>query len=157
MTIKRNELLTKLTEYICPALLGAAVCFAVVYALYRPLALIYSVVFLVAEYALFSLFDRIKKIKTAGGLIYFFHAGSLWRYLYGADGRGLSKRLRLYNNMVLRRGRQLFLQPVLPKQRISARRFFCNIHTLLLHSRALPKSWRNAMHTISIRDICKAR
>lgn len=105
MTIKRNELLTKLTEYICPALLGATVCFAVVYALYRPLALLYSVIFLVAEYALFSLFDRIKKIKIAGGLIYFFMLvvfgvismalmgagyqngyGSIITWFYGEDG-----------------------------------------------------------------------
>lgn len=92
-------------RYICPAVLGALVCFAVIYALYRPMAVFYSIIFLVAELLLFTFFDKLKTKKGWGGLIYtamlvlaFFFAarlavmgyrsgeGSVISWFYGEDG-----------------------------------------------------------------------
>ncbi len=61
---------SRLNRYICPALLGASVCFAVIYALYRPMCVLYTVIFLAAEFLLFTLFDKLKSKKTFGGLMY---------------------------------------------------------------------------------------
>lgn len=56
--------------YACPMALGGLLCFTVVYALYRPFAPLYTILFLLAELGLFMLFDKIKDRKFFGGLIY---------------------------------------------------------------------------------------
>ena len=60
----------RLSNYICPMLLGGAVCFAVIYALYRPFAAFCTAIFLAAELVLFIFFDKIKTIRFLGGIIY---------------------------------------------------------------------------------------
>ena len=60
----------RLSNYICPMLLGGVICFSIVYALYRPAAYLCTVGFLAAEFLLFSLFDRLKQRPIAGGLLY---------------------------------------------------------------------------------------
>ena len=60
----------RLSSYICPMLLGGVLCFIVVYALYRPLVVQYTGVFLVEELLLFMLFDKLKTRKIFGGIIY---------------------------------------------------------------------------------------
>ncbi|MGN0634335.1 MAG: transglutaminase family protein [Oscillospiraceae bacterium] len=68
--IIKQKAANKLCRYICPAALGSVICFAVIYTLYKPYALLYSVIFLAAEFLLFSLFDRLQAKKTVGGLLY---------------------------------------------------------------------------------------
>lgn len=63
-------LLERANNYACPMLLGGLLCFTVVYALYRPYAPLYSVLFLIAELGLFMLFDKLKTRRVTGGLIY---------------------------------------------------------------------------------------
>lgn len=60
----------RLSNYFCPILLGGIVCFAVMYVLYRPLAPLYTALYMVAEFVLFSIFDILKNKKAFGGLIY---------------------------------------------------------------------------------------
>ena len=60
----------RLNNYVCPMLLGGTVCFTVIYALYRPLAPLYTAVFALCQYLLFAFFDRLKTRKLLGGLIY---------------------------------------------------------------------------------------
>lgn len=71
MDRNKNFIKQKLSGYICPALLGAVICFAVIYALYRPRAYVYSVIFLISELLLFTFFDKLKTKKVVGGLVYF--------------------------------------------------------------------------------------
>ncbi len=61
---------SRLNRYICPALLGASVCFAVIYTLYRPMCVLYTVIFFAAELLLFTLFDKLKTKRIIGGAIY---------------------------------------------------------------------------------------
>ena len=68
----------RLSNYICPMLLGGSVCFSVVYVLYRPFAPFYTAVFLVAELMLFLLFDKLKSIKILGGLLYLLMLVGAW-------------------------------------------------------------------------------
>ncbi len=60
----------RLSNYICPMLLGGALCFSIIYALYRPAAYMCTVGFLAAEYLFFCLFDKLKRRPLAGGLLY---------------------------------------------------------------------------------------
>ena len=68
--IKSTEFQQKFSSYILPILLGASVCFSVIYTLQKELSVPYTVLFLFLEYICFSFFDRIKKIKIWGGIIY---------------------------------------------------------------------------------------
>lgn len=60
----------RISSYCCPTLLGAVLCFIVIYALYRPLALQYTAIFFCEELLLFTFFDKLKNRKVLGGLIY---------------------------------------------------------------------------------------
>lgn len=60
----------RISSYICPMLLGGALCFSIIYALYRPAAYPCAIGFLAAEFILFALFDRLKKRPLTGGLLY---------------------------------------------------------------------------------------
>mgnify|MGYP000756827246 CR=1 FL=1 len=60
----------RLNSYLCPALLGATVCFTIVYSLYNQMVWFYSLIFLLLELLLFTLFDRLKTIRFFGGLLY---------------------------------------------------------------------------------------
>ncbi len=66
----RITMAERLSNYLCPLLLGGAVCFSVVYTLYRPAAPLCTAAFLAAGFLLFMLFDKLKKRPVAGGLIY---------------------------------------------------------------------------------------
>ena len=59
----------KLRYYLCPLLLGASVCYAVVYALYKEMAIPYTLLFIVIGFGLFRFFDILKN-RRIGGLIY---------------------------------------------------------------------------------------
>lgn len=60
----------RISLYICPMLLGAAICYSVIYVLSGNLAIPYTIFFLVLEFILFGFFDRLKERKTVGGIIY---------------------------------------------------------------------------------------
>ena len=60
----------RLSMYVCPILLGCTLCFSTVYALYREMSVLYTVMFLAVMWLLFALFDRLKQRPVRGGLIY---------------------------------------------------------------------------------------
>ena len=60
----------KIKSYICPLLLGSSICFSVIYALYKNMAIPYTILFTVISYFLFCFFDRLKNRKKLGGVIY---------------------------------------------------------------------------------------
>ena len=66
----RMTMAQRLSNYICPLLLGGTLCFSVVYSLYRPAAPFCTAGFLAAEFLLFCLFDRLKRRTLLGGLLY---------------------------------------------------------------------------------------
>lgn len=68
--IKTPEFRQKFSSYILPMLLGTAVCFSITYTLYEAFAVPYTILFFFLEYLWFSLFDKIKKRKILGGIIY---------------------------------------------------------------------------------------
>ncbi len=70
-TAHLSRLAEKFNAYICPIMLGTAVCYAVADTLYHDLSVIYTILFAAASWLLFGLFDRLKKQKRLGGLIYF--------------------------------------------------------------------------------------
>ncbi len=70
MNQNKNNFFSRLSIRICPMLLGAFICFTVLYALYRPMALVCTIIYFVAQYLIFAFFDKIKTRKTIGGLIY---------------------------------------------------------------------------------------
>ena len=65
-----SRLYGKISLYICPMLLGASICFSVIYTFYKNLAIPYTLLFLILEYLLFDFFDKLKSKKFIGGLIY---------------------------------------------------------------------------------------
>ncbi len=65
-----SRLSDKISLYICPMLLGASICFSVIYTFYKNLAIPYTLLFLIIEYFLFVFFDKLKSKKFIGGLIY---------------------------------------------------------------------------------------
>ncbi|MCD8096117.1 MAG: transglutaminase-like domain-containing protein [Ruminococcus sp.] len=67
---RKQKMLEKLNIMLCPALLGALVCFTIVYILYRPMAAFYTIIFFIAEFLLFSLFDVLQRKKRLGGMLY---------------------------------------------------------------------------------------
>ena len=66
----KTPLSERISNYICPMLLGGVLCFIVIYALYRPLAGQYTAIFMIEELLLFMLFDKLKTRKVFGGLLY---------------------------------------------------------------------------------------
>lgn len=60
----------RVSLYFCPILLGASICYSIIYSLYEPMALTYTVVFLLCEVGLYALFDKLKEHKVRGGIIY---------------------------------------------------------------------------------------
>lgn len=60
----------RINSYLCPMLLGCSICFSMIYALYKAMAIPYTIVFAVLEFFLFRFFDRLKNKKFIGGLIY---------------------------------------------------------------------------------------
>ena len=68
--IKSPEFRQKFSSYILHMLLGASVCFSIVYTLQKASAIPYTIVFFLLEYFCFSFFDRIKTRKILGGIIY---------------------------------------------------------------------------------------
>ncbi len=60
----------KINLYILPILLGASICFSVIYALYKDMAIPYTLLFLGLECVLFGFFDILQRKKAVGGLIY---------------------------------------------------------------------------------------
>ena len=60
----------KISAYICPIMLGTAVCYAVMDVLYKSTSAVYSVIFALAAWMFFGLFDRLKNLKRLGGLLY---------------------------------------------------------------------------------------
>ena len=77
-TIKAGEpkksfaqgLAERMNLYICPVLLGASVCYSIIYTMYRELAVPYTAMFLLLELALFAFFDKLKKRRILGGIVY---------------------------------------------------------------------------------------
>ncbi len=65
-----TALLGKISLYICPMLLGASICFSIIYTLSHDEAIPYTMMFFVMEFVLFSFFDRIKDKKILCVLIY---------------------------------------------------------------------------------------
>ena len=47
----------RLSMYVCPILLGCTRCFSTVYALYREMSVLYTVMFLAVMWLLFALFE----------------------------------------------------------------------------------------------------
>ena len=68
--IPKVSLKERISSYVCPVLLGAVLCYIVIYALYRPLAPQYTAIFFCEELLLYTLFDKLKHKKIWGGLIY---------------------------------------------------------------------------------------
>ena len=70
----RNQFLSgisqKISAYICPVLLGTAICYAVIDVLDKEKPVLYSVIFLLEAWILFGVFDRLKYMKRLGGLLY---------------------------------------------------------------------------------------
>ena len=60
----------KINDYICPVMLGCSLCYSIVYALYREMAVICTVLFFLCEVILFVLFDKLHKSPKKGGIIY---------------------------------------------------------------------------------------
>lgn len=60
----------RLSSYFCPLLLGAAICYAIMYVLYEPVALTYTLIFLAEELLLFIFFDKLKTYTVACGFVY---------------------------------------------------------------------------------------
>jgi len=59
----------KLSEYICPLLLAASICFASFYTFHKISAYVLTVVFIAEEIFLFRLFDKLRA-KRFGGVLY---------------------------------------------------------------------------------------
>ena len=65
-----ETLKTRLNLYLCPILLGASVCYATIYSLYQPSAILYTLIFFFAEVLLYIVFDNIKTKKILCPIIY---------------------------------------------------------------------------------------
>lgn len=60
----------KINSYICPVMLGTAICYAFIDVLYKNSSVIYSLIFMLESWILFGVFDRLKSHKRVGGLLY---------------------------------------------------------------------------------------
>ena len=60
----------KLSAYICPVMLGTAICYSVMSVLDENTPVLYSAIFLLGAWLLFGLFDKLKNMKRLGGLLY---------------------------------------------------------------------------------------
>ena len=69
---KAVPLSERISLYICPMLLGASICFSVIYTFQKNAAIPYTLLFFVLEFVLFGFFDKLKNKKALGGLIYTF-------------------------------------------------------------------------------------
>ena len=67
---KKISLSGKVSAYICPVMLATAVCYAVMDVLYQSTSAVYSMIFALAAWLFFGLFDRLKARKRLGGLLY---------------------------------------------------------------------------------------
>lgn len=70
MNQKKQKLLQKINQYICPVLLASAVFYAVTDVFSKDYSIICTIVFAVSAWLLFGFFDILKNIKRIGGLIY---------------------------------------------------------------------------------------
>lgn len=68
--ISREWIAEKLNLYLCPALLGISICYFVLYALDKNTSVFLTVLFAIETFGLFLLFDKLKRQKVLGGLIY---------------------------------------------------------------------------------------
>ena len=66
---KKDIWLERLSRYICPMLLGTAICYAIIHVIYPPDALSRAITAFFGLFALFLFFDTLKKTKE-GGIIY---------------------------------------------------------------------------------------
>lgn len=69
-TDRRREWKHRLNRYICPVMLGSAICYSIIYIIYKPFASSYTLMAFFGQILLFMLFDRLKKKPFIGGLIY---------------------------------------------------------------------------------------
>ena len=60
----------KISAYICPVMLGTAICYSVMNVLDENTPVLYSAIFLLGAWLLFGLFDKLKNMKRLGGLLY---------------------------------------------------------------------------------------
>ncbi|MBQ6554178.1 MAG: transglutaminase domain-containing protein [Firmicutes bacterium] len=66
---KKTVWLERLSRYICPVLLGSAICYSIIDVIYPPDALSLTITAFFCLFAIFLFFDKIKKMKE-GGIIY---------------------------------------------------------------------------------------
>ncbi len=60
----------RLNRYICPIMLGSAVCYSIIYIIYSPFALSYTFAAFFGQLILFVLFDKLKEKNILGALVY---------------------------------------------------------------------------------------
>ena len=79
-TDRKAVLQERLSRYLCPVMLGGAICYSIVHVIYPPQALPLMFTAVIAMFVLFAVFDLLKKLESVGGLLYtgFFIAISLY-------------------------------------------------------------------------------
>ncbi|GEM_PF-95096 len=60
----------RLSRYICPIMLGSAICYSIIYIIYEPVALSHTIMAVFGQLILYLLFDKLKSKPVLGGAVY---------------------------------------------------------------------------------------